>query len=69
MTSIVEGHRAFGARFDSLHDIDAAAQNAFQISQIPTIVIIDTDGNVAGIEVGMPNLLRLSTLLDGLLRE
>jgi len=62
-----EAHRDFGAAFPTLHDERQAAQAAYGVTSIPTLVLIDGDGVVRWVERGVPDFDRVSERLDELL--
>ncbi len=46
-------HAALGARFPSLDDRERLFQAAFQVASLPTLVVLDQDGDVALHHVGV----------------
>ncbi len=65
--SIARAHRDFGAHFRTLQDERGEAQLAYQVSSIPTMVIIDRGGMVRWVHVGVPDPDEVADRLDALL--
>jgi thiol-disulfide isomerase/thioredoxin len=54
--SVVQAaHRRFGADFPSVQDEGYAAQSAFEVNSIPTLVLIDRAGIVRWVTLGVPD--------------
>lgn len=54
--SVVQAaHRRFGAEFPSVQDEGFAAQSAFGVSSIPTLVLVDAGGTVRWVDLGVPD--------------
>lgn len=66
---IASAHRDFGARFRSLLDAEGAAQAAYHVSSIPTLVLIDQRGMVRWVHTGVPDPEDVADRLDSLLER
>lgn len=64
---IQAAHEDFGASFPSLSDDQGAAQTAFEVQSIPTLVLIDQNGVIRWIERGVPELDDVIDQIDALL--
>jgi thiol-disulfide isomerase/thioredoxin len=64
---VAEAHRSFGAHFRSLQDEAFAAQGAFGVQSIPTLVIVDAQGVVRWVQSGVPDPDEVAQQLDALL--
>ena len=64
---VVRAHHSFGAVFPSLIDERGEAQQAFSVSSIPTVVLIDREGVVRYLRRGVPDPDEVSAEIDGLL--
>lgn len=64
---IARAHRSFGAQFPSVIDDQGAAQAAFSVSSIPTLVLIDREGVVRFIQRGVPNPADVADEIDEIL--
>lgn len=63
-------HRAFGARFPSVQDTaERELQRGYQVSQLPTLVVLGPDGSVRQVEVGVADPDRLQRTIDQILAE
>lgn len=62
---VAAAHRAFGAGFASIQDVGWGLQAAYDIESLPTLVLIDRDGVVRDVHVGIPD----EDWLDGRVRE
>lgn len=61
-------HRSFGAGFPSLQDDRSSEiQRAYHVDQLPTLVVVDRDGIVRRVEVGVPNEESLQAEIDSLI--
>jgi thiol-disulfide isomerase/thioredoxin len=69
LTFVRRAHRRFGAEFPTLHDQGWAAQNAYGIQSIPSLLAIDPDGRVRWVLAGEPDEgdveARIRSLLEG----
>lgn len=66
-SAIAEAHREFGARFPSLQDEGGAAQGAYRVDAIPTLVVIDHGGVVRWVHTGVPDPDELAERLEPLI--
>jgi cytochrome c biogenesis protein CcmG/thiol:disulfide interchange protein DsbE len=66
---VVRAHRALGARFPTLHDQGFAMQAGYEVSSIPTLVLIDRQGVVRRYEVGVPSEAALDAQVREMLEE
>lgn len=66
---VARAHRALEAGFPSLADPSYAMQSAYEVSSIPTLVLIDRRGVVRYYEVGVPVEEDLDALLGEVLAE
>ena len=62
-------HRRFGAEFPTLHDQGWAAQGAYSIQSIPSLVAIAPDGSVRWVLAGEPNEGEVERRIRSLLGE
>ena len=66
--NVRRSHRSFGARFPSLQDERLAAQTAFAVEGIPTLVLVDREGTIRWTGRGVPRegevVARAEELLD-----
>lgn len=60
-------HRSFGADFPSLGDERLQVQDAYGVTSIPTLVLIDRAGVVRWVDHGVPDVDALSERIDELL--
>ena len=65
---IAHVERSFGARFPSVQDADGAIQRAYGVVSLPTTVILDRDGKVVDVHVGVPDMDELNQQIRSLLR-
>jgi len=65
--AVAEAHRGFGATFATLHDPTKATQRAYAVNALPTLFVIDADGQIHHTERGIPDREDLSLVLDELL--
>jgi thiol-disulfide isomerase/thioredoxin len=63
-----EAHRRFGARFPTVCDRDGALSEGFDVSELPTLVLIDRAGRIHRIETGVPEEEALATEIETLLQ-
>ncbi len=66
-SAVVQAHRDFGARFRSLQDQQGAAQAAYHVDVIPTLVVIDGGGMVRWVHTGVPDPDELAAHLEPLI--
>lgn len=66
---VVRSHRALAAGFPTLHDQSGALQSAFEVTSIPTLVLVDRRGVVRRYEVGVPAESDLEAQVLELLEE
>ncbi|MCZ7686756.1 MAG: TlpA family protein disulfide reductase [Sandaracinaceae bacterium] len=66
-SAVVQAHRDFGARFRSLQDEQGAAQAAYHVDVIPTLVVIDGAGVVRWVHTGVPDPDELAEHLEPLI--
>ena len=66
---IQSAHRSFGAAFPSLRDEGYAAQGAYEVQHIPTVVVIGREGDIRFVESGVPSEDRLTAALDAALQR
>jgi thiol-disulfide isomerase/thioredoxin len=62
-------HRRLGAGFPSLADRDGRLRDAYRVQVLPTLVLLDREGVVRGVETGVPDEDALLRRLDALLSE
>jgi len=62
-------HRRLGAGFPTLADRDGALRDAYRVEVLPTLVLIDREGVVRGVETGVPDEDALTRRLETLLAE
>jgi len=60
-------HERLGATFPSLHDPTQSIQQAYAVTALPTLFVIDREGRISHTERGVPALSDLSSVLDELL--
>jgi thiol-disulfide isomerase/thioredoxin len=60
--------RSFGGLFPSVHDATGDVQRAYQVTNLPTTVVIDGQGVVRHLHVGVPDEDDLNTQIASLLR-
>ena len=65
--AVREAHERLGASFPSLHDPGQTIQQAYAVTALPTLFVIDGDGQLRHTERGVPDLSDLSSVLDELL--
>ena len=65
--AVSEAHERLGASFPSLHDPGQTIQQAYAVTALPTLFVIDGDGQLRHTERGVPDLSDLSSVLDELL--
>jgi thiol-disulfide isomerase/thioredoxin len=63
---VVAAHRALGIAIPTLLDRDQAAQSAFDVVALPTLVLVDRDGIVRHVSRGVPDEADLDARLDAL---
>jgi cytochrome c biogenesis protein CcmG/thiol:disulfide interchange protein DsbE len=66
---VVLAHRSLGGAFPTLQDEAGRMQQAFGVTSIPTLVLIDRRGVVRRVEVGMPDEGRLDAQIREIARE
>jgi thiol-disulfide isomerase/thioredoxin len=66
---LVQAHRFFGARFPSVQDQTGELQRAYRVRGLPTIVIVDPDGKVSEVFVGVPRASDLDDAVAHVLRD
>jgi thiol-disulfide isomerase/thioredoxin len=64
---VAEAHRALGVMVPTLFDVAGQAQTAFEVSALPTLVLVDRDGVVRAVETGVPDEAALDRTIEGLL--
>lgn len=62
--AVRDSHRRFGADFPSVQDEGYAAQSAFDVTSIPTLVLIDRTGTVRWVDLGVPDPEEVSDRID-----
>ena len=62
-------HRSFGSEFPSLQDERFQTQQAYSVSSIPTLVLIDRSGMIRHLETGIPDEDALAEVIDTLIAE
>jgi len=60
-------HRALGAMVPTLYDAVGQAQVGFDVRALPTLVLVDRDGVVRGVETGVPDEGALDRAIANLL--
>lgn len=65
--AVGNAHRRLGATFPSLHDPTQSIQRAYAVTALPTLFVIDGEGQIRHTERGIPDLDGLSSVLDELL--
>src|SRR5690606_17474051 len=58
---LIEEYRKLGTSFPSFQDRDGSMSQAYDASRLPTLVIIDRDGDIAAHFSGVPNAEELAT--------
>lgn len=66
--SVRRAQHQLGARFPSLLD-DGRAVEAFQVSSLPTLLLIGKDGRIRRAEIGVPDLDEWSRAVERALEE
>lgn len=61
------GHRTFAARYPTVFDPEHRAQIAFSVDSLPTLVLIDREGIVRRVSVGVPEERRWAGWINDLL--
>ncbi len=64
---VVRAHRSFGAVFPSLRDEGGQAQTAFEVTSIPTLVLVDRAGVIRYVGRGVPDPEDVGDAIDELL--
>jgi len=67
VAGVQRAHRSFGAQFPSLRDVGGAAQSAYMVQSIPTLVLIDREGVIRHVQMGVPDPDRVADRIDDLL--
>ncbi|MBO6939952.1 MAG: TlpA family protein disulfide reductase [Deltaproteobacteria bacterium] len=65
--AVGSAHQRLGATFPSLHDPSGSIQRAYAVTALPTLFVIDREGQIWHTERGIPALDDLSQVLDELL--
>jgi thiol-disulfide isomerase/thioredoxin len=60
---LVHAHQDFGFAFPSLHDPDGAMKTGYYVSSLPTLVVIDPEGNVRGRHIGAADEAKVRGLI------
>lgn len=61
---VAAAHRALGAGFPSIQDGDWSLQELYRVDSLPTLVLVDREGLVTDVHVGVPD----EDWLDGRIR-
>jgi cytochrome c biogenesis protein CcmG, thiol:disulfide interchange protein DsbE len=64
---LAAAHEFFGARFPSFQDRTAAVKVSYSVTSLPTIVVVDKQGKIRDVTVGVPSSGRLERTIRGLL--
>jgi cytochrome c biogenesis protein CcmG/thiol:disulfide interchange protein DsbE len=64
---LAAAHDAFGTEFPSVRD-DGGLEEAYGVTSLPTLIVIDGEGQVREIRAGVPDEQRLRALITDLLR-
>jgi thiol-disulfide isomerase/thioredoxin len=64
---VIEEHERFGYLFPTFHDQDNTLQTKYDVTRLPTLVVIDKEGVVRHRSSGVPNKEALEDLLRRLL--
>lgn len=67
VSGVAHAHQTFGARFPSLIDDRGEAQMAFEVNNIPTLVLIDRGGTIRYVGRGVPDPDDVADRIDELL--
>jgi thiol-disulfide isomerase/thioredoxin len=62
-------HRRLGAGFPTLADREGALRDAYRVEVLPTLVLIDREGVVRGVETGVPDEDTFTERVEALLSE
>jgi thiol-disulfide isomerase/thioredoxin len=62
-------HRRLGAGFPTLADGRGTLRDAYRVEVLPTLVLVDREGIVKGVETGVPDEDALTRRLEALLSE
>ncbi len=68
VSRVVAAHRALHIGVPTLLDADYSAQSAFSVEALPTLVLIDREGNVRHYSTGVPDERELDAEIEALLR-
>lgn len=64
---LIAYHHDFGAEFPTLADPTQALQRSYEVERLPTLFIIDRDGQIRHMETGVPDQSGLIRTIDALL--
>lgn len=66
---VQSAHRALGAGFPTLHDEHYQMQAAYGVDSLPTLVLIDRQGVVRRVEIGVPDEAALDAEIRDIIGE
>lgn len=68
VSRVLRAHTLFGAGFPSIQDSHWTIQGSYMVESIPTMVLVDGEGVIRHVEVGVPHegdlVARIEALLD-----
>lgn len=64
---LIAHHHDFGAEFPTLADASQVLQRSYEVERLPTLFIIDPDGQIRHMETGVPDESGLVRTIDALL--
>lgn len=64
---VIEEHTALGAAFPTFHDQDKSMSTAYGATRLPTLVVIDREGEIRFRDSGIPDREGFEALIRGLL--
>lgn len=67
VSRVIRAHRTFGARFPAIQDADYAIQSSYLVESIPTLVLVDREGVIRHVEVGVPAEQDLAARIEEIL--
>jgi thiol-disulfide isomerase/thioredoxin len=65
--ALASAHRAFGGTFPTVQDAEQVLKQAYGVIELPTLVVIDREGRVHHMEVGVPDEGALTAQIEDLL--
>lgn len=66
---LMQVHREFGFGFPSLHDAEGVMKAGYFVTSLPTLVVLDREGNVHGRHIGAADEQVVGSLIEGALAK